>query len=197
MTKPKVLIIVGSVREERVGEGIAKWVKKVADSHSAGMEYEMVDLKGHGFGNYTDARPASLIEEGQYATPGINKWAEKVDKADGYILVTPEYNHSYPGSLKNALDAVYTPWNKKPVSYVSYGSGAGGARAVEHLRGIAAELQQADIRLATHIVNFFLGNLNEAGEPKDPTYTKNLQDQLDQLEWWVKALKSAREAKAQ
>jgi NAD(P)H-dependent FMN reductase len=194
MPQPKILIILGSVREGRVGEGISKWVKKVADSHPVGMEYELMDLKNFNFGNYNDARPASIIKMGEYGSDLANQWAEKIHDAHGFVIVTPEYNHSFPGSLKNALDMVYGPWNNKPVAFVSYGTGAGGSRAVEQLRLIAAELQMADIRLATHIVNYYQDQLDANGAPKNPQYTQSLEAELDQLSWWTKALKAARDA---
>lgn len=192
MAQPKILIIVGSVREGRVGEGIAKWTFKTAQEHVKNAEFELVDLRDFNFANYNDARPASMIKAGEYQDDLHNAWADKIASADGYVIITPEYNHSFPGSLKNALDAVYTPWNNKPVTFVSYGSGAGGARAVEQLRGIAAELQMADTRLATHIVNFYADQLDESGTPKNPQFTSGLQAQLEQFMWWVEALKTAR-----
>jgi NAD(P)H-dependent FMN reductase len=192
MSKPKILIILSSVREGRVGEGIAKWVSATAQSHSAEMEYELVDLRDFNFPNYSDPRSASMIKMGEFGTELANKWAEKVSSADGFIIVTPEYNHSFPGSLKNALDVLYTPWNNKSVAFVSYGSGAGGSRAVEQLRLVAAELQMVDVRLATHIVNFYLDQLDDQGAPKNPQYTQGLEAEIDQLAWWTKALKIAR-----
>jgi NAD(P)H-dependent FMN reductase len=94
---------------------------------------------------------------GVYANAHTQAWAAKVAEFDGYIFVTPEYNHSTSGALKNALDFIYGEWNNKAAGFVSYGASAGGSRAVEHLRLIAGELQLADVRaqLALSLVNDF------------------------------------------
>jgi NAD(P)H-dependent FMN reductase len=119
-------------------------------------EYEFVDLADFNLPLLDEAAPASFD---QYTQPHTKAWSETIASFDGYVFVTPEYNHSTSGALKNAIDFLYKEWNNKAAGFVSYGS-AGGTRAVEHLRLIMAELQVADVRaqvalsLLTDFTNF-------------------------------------------
>jgi NAD(P)H-dependent FMN reductase len=113
------------------------------------------------------------------------------------VMVTPEYNHGYPAALKNAIDATFIEWTRKPVSFVSWGN-VGGARAVEQLRLVAAEMEMAALRHAVHILPDVLVPAIQAPEPFDPTLLDPLEPRLaklgDDLVWWATALKQAREA---
>jgi NAD(P)H-dependent FMN reductase len=137
----RIAIILGSTRPGRNGEAVAKWVFEHAQKHG-GAEFELVDLKDFDLPLLDEPMPPSM---GQYAHPHTRKWAEKIGSFDGFIFVTPEYNHSTSGALKNAIDYLYKEWNNKAAGFVSYG-GAGGVRAVEHLRGIMGELMVATVR---------------------------------------------------
>ena len=137
----KIGIILGSTRPGRVGESVAKWVHKVAGERTD-AQFELVDLLDYPLPHLDEALPPAL---GQYSQPHTRQWAAKIASFDGFVMVTPEYNHSTSGALKNAIDYLYAEWNNKAVGFVSYGS-VGGARAVEHLRLIAGELQLADVR---------------------------------------------------
>src|SRR3954452_13075145 len=137
----KVGIILGSTRPGRNGEAVAKWVYDIA-SRRGDAEFELVDLLDYNLPHLDEAVPPSM---GQYANEHTKRWASKIAEFDAYIFVTPEYNHSTSGALKNAIDFLYGEWNNKAAGFVSYGS-AGGTRAVEHLRLIAGELQIADVR---------------------------------------------------
>ena len=137
----KIGIIIGSTRPGRNGEAVARWVHEVA-AERTDAEFEIVDLLDYKLPVLDEAYPASL---GNYTQPHTQAWAEKIASLDGFVIVTPEYNRSVPGALKNAIDFLYAEWNNKAVGFVSYGS-VGGTRAVEHLRGIAGELQMADVR---------------------------------------------------
>ncbi|WP_121702416.1 NADPH-dependent FMN reductase [Streptomyces sp. BBFR25] len=137
----KIGIILGSTRPGRNGEAVARWVLDVA-SKRGDAEYELVDLLDYKLPHLDEALPPSM---GQYSQPHTQEWARKVASFDGFIMVTPEYNHSTSGVLKNAIDYLFAEWNNKAVGFVSYGA-MGGARAVEHLRLVAGELQMADVR---------------------------------------------------
>jgi NAD(P)H-dependent FMN reductase len=137
----KIGIILGSTRPGRNGEPVAKWVYEVA-ARRTDAEYELVDLATFELPHLDEAMPPSL---GQYAQPHTRAWAEKIATFDGFVFVTPEYNHSTSGALKNAIDFLYGEWNNKAAGFVSYG-GVGGTRAVEHLRLIMSELQVATVR---------------------------------------------------
>jgi NAD(P)H-dependent FMN reductase len=137
----KIGIILGSTRPGRNGETVARWAYEVA-SQRTDAEFELVDLLDYKLPHLDEALPPSL---GQYSQPHTLEWANKIASFDGFVMVTPEYNHSTSGALKNAIDFLYAEWNNKAVGFISYGS-AGGTRAVEHLRLISGELQMADVR---------------------------------------------------
>src|SRR3569623_1570155 len=146
MSKPKIGVIIGSIRPNRQGDKPANWVFEQAKQYGA-FDVELVDLKDYPLPLF-DA-PAS-----DFWMPTTNetaaKWQAKLYEFDGYIIVTAEYNRSITGALKNAIDWAYKPFIKKAVGYVAYGS-VGGARAVEHLRNIMVELQAVSVRHGIHI----------------------------------------------
>ena len=188
MSAVRIGIIIGSTRPGRVGEQVARWVLEQAQQRTD-AEFELVDLVDFALPHLDEALPAAM---GQYAQAHTKAWAEKVDSFDGYIFVTPEYNHSTSGALKNAIDFVYGEWNNKAAGLVSYGS-AGGTRAAEHLRLILGELQVADVRQQ---VSFSLMTDFEAYTTFTPAgyHAGMLAAQLDQLVPWALALRSVREA---
>jgi len=179
----KIGIILGSTRPNRNGVQVAKWVYDVA-SRRADAEYELVDLLDYPLPHLDE--PASAAWSPDYQHEHTKQWSEKVASFDGFVIVTPEYNHSTSGVLKNAIDYLYKEWNNKAVGFVSYG-GVGGARAAEHLRLIAGELQMADVRqqvtvsLRTEFENFSVFSPGE--------YTEHdLTVLLDQVTAWSNAL---------
>jgi NAD(P)H-dependent FMN reductase len=178
----RIGIILGSTRPGRVGETVAHWVYGIAAERSD-AEFELVDLLDYKLPHLDEAYPPSM---GQYAQPHTLEWAAKIASFDGYVMVTPEYNHSTSGALKNAIDFLYAEWNNKAVGFVSYGS-VGGARAVEHLRLVAGELQMADVRaqvalsLRTDFENY------SVLKPSD-YHRQALTTMLDQVVAWSTAL---------
>jgi NAD(P)H-dependent FMN reductase len=183
-------IILGSTRPNRNGEQVAKWVLDIA-SRRNDAAFELVDLRDYPLPHLDEPLPPSL---GQYQNDHTKQWADKIASFDGFVIVTPEYNHSTSGVLKNAIDYLYAEWNNKAVGFVSYGA-AGGARAAEHLRLVAGELQMADVRqqvvlsLVTEFENFRTfkpGNYNVAA----------LNTLLDQVVAWSMALAPLRAAVA-
>ncbi|MEU6783884.1 NAD(P)H-dependent oxidoreductase [Nonomuraea angiospora] len=182
----KVGIIIGSTRPGRNGEAVARWVHDLATGRD-GASFEIVDLKDFHLPHLDDALPPAM---GHYANAHTRAWADKIASFDAYVFVTPEYNHSTSGVLKNATDFLYTEWNNKAAAFVSYGS-AGGVRAVEHLRLIMGELHVADVRtqialsLATDFENFRV--LTPAAHHADAVTAM-----LDELLAWGGALKTLR-----
>src|SRR6476619_7643003 len=138
---PRIGVILGSTRPGRRGEQVARWVMDVAGRRSDGV-FELVDLADHPLPHLDESLPPNM---GQYQNLHTQAWAATIGRFDGFVFVTPEYNHSTSGVLKNAIDFVYAEWNNKAMGVVSYGA-VGGARAAEHLRLIAGELQMADVR---------------------------------------------------
>jgi NAD(P)H-dependent FMN reductase len=178
----KIGIILGSTRPGRNGEAVAKWAHQIA-SQRTDAEFELVDLLDYKLPHLDEAMPPAM---GQYTQPHTQAWAAKIASFDGFVMVTPEYNHSTSGALKNAIDFLFAEWNNKAVGFVSYGS-VGGARAVEHLRLIAGELMMADVRaqvmlsLATDFENY------SVFKPAD-IHTQLLHTTLDQVVAWSNAL---------
>lgn len=176
----KLAIVIGSVREGRFGPTVATWFANQARQHEE-FEVDVIDLVEVDF-------PASMA-----ASPDVDEFARRIDAADGIVIVTPEYNHSYPGPLKLAIDSVGKPWRAKPVALVSYGGKSGGLRAVEPLRVVFAELHAMTIRDTVSFHGVW-DTFDAAGEPRDPASVNSAaQVVLDQLAWWARALKSARE----
>jgi NAD(P)H-dependent FMN reductase len=140
----KIAVVIGSTRPNRVGPAVASWVVDVAQQIDAPVE--IVDVADVGLPLLDEAVPAALSPD--YSQAHTRRWGNIVSRYDGFVFVTPEYNHSLPASLKNALDFVYREWNTKAAGVVSYGID-GGVRAADHLRLVCAELQMATVR--THV----------------------------------------------
>jgi NAD(P)H-dependent FMN reductase len=183
----RIGIILGSTRPNRNGEQVAKWVYDIA-SRRSDAEFELVDLRDYPLPHLDEPLPPSM---GQYQNDHTKQWADKIASFDGFVFVTPEYNHSTSGVLKNAIDYLYAEWNNKAAGFVSYGA-VGGARAAEHLRLVAGELQMADVRqqvalsLLTEFENFSVfkpGDYNRAA----------LDILLDQVVAWSIALAPLRQ----
>jgi NAD(P)H-dependent FMN reductase len=183
----RIGIILGSTRPNRNGEQVASWVVGLASSRTD-ADYELVDLRDYPLPHLDEPVPPSF---GDYQNEHTKQWADKIASFDGFVIVTPEYNHSTSGVLKNAIDYLYAEWNNKAVGFVSYGT-AGGARAVEHLRLVAAELQMADVRqqvvlsLMTEFENF---SVFKPGDYNIPA----LSTLLDQVVAWSTALAPLRQ----
>ncbi|OLT14336.1 NADPH-dependent FMN reductase [Pseudonocardia sp. CNS-139] len=137
----RIAIIIGSTRPGRNGEAVARWVYDIAKQRDD-AEYEIVDIADYHLPHLDEALPPSL---GQYANDHTKAWAAAIASYDGFVFVTPEYNHSTSGALKNAIDYLFAEWNNKAAGFVGYGA-VGGARAVEHLRLVMGELMVADVR---------------------------------------------------
>ncbi len=188
MSPVRIGIIIGSTRPGRVGDQVARWVLDHAAQRDD-AEFELVDLVDYALPHLDEAIPASA---GKYANDHTRAWAEKVASFDGYVFVTPEYNHSTSGALKNAIDFVYGEWNNKAAGLVSYGASASGSRAAEHLRLVLGEVQIADVRqqvafsLMTDFENFSV--FAPAGNQG-----AHLDTMLNQLVSWAGALRTVRE----
>ncbi len=139
--RQRILVILGSTRQGRAGAAVSRWLMDQLQRRDQ-VDFELVDLRDVPLPFFNHPLPPA---SGQFA-PEVKSWAETVGAADGYVIVTPEYNHGYPAVLKNALDHVYREWNRKPVAFVSYGAAGGGYRAAEQLRSVAVELQMVPIR---------------------------------------------------
>lgn len=191
--KPKIGVVISTTREGRFGDKPAKWIAGLA-ARRGDLDVEIIDLVDY---------PMPFFEEATspaYAPPAnavARKWAAKVDSLDGFIFVTAEYNRAPTAVLKNALDYAYREFNRKPAAYVGYG-GVGAARAVEQLRLINVELQMAPTRTGVHIGGGDFMGLWRGGKSFEemPHLAQSAETMLDELAWWTKALKAARDETA-
>jgi NAD(P)H-dependent FMN reductase len=186
----KIAIIIGSTRPGRNGEAVAKWVYEVTQKRSD-AEFELVDIKDFNLPLLDEPVPPSL---GQYSKPHTKAWAAKIDNFDAYVFVTPEYNHGTSGALKNAIDFLFAEWNNKAAGFVSYG-GAGGARAVEQLRLVLAEVQIATVRNQV-LLSMFTDFENFSVFKPGPQQETSVNAMLDHLIAWGGALKTLRKTSA-
>ncbi len=157
------------------------------------LEVELLDLRDYPMPFYEQAK-APAYGHRDYP-PEVAHWAEAVDRADGYLVVTAEYNHGYPAVLKNALDQVFPELNRKPITFIGYGN-SGGARAIEQLRLVAVELEMAPLRHAIHILPELMRPAIKA-DPFEIELLASLDPRLEtvagDLAWWAKALAVARD----
>lgn len=191
MSTLKIGIILGSTRPGRNGEAVAQWVhglaKKRTDAH-----FELVDLLDFNLPMLDE--PASPML-GKYTKDHTKKWSAKVAGFGGYVFVTPEYNHSTSGALKNAIDFLNKEWTNKAAGFVGYGS-VGATRAVEHLRQIMAELQVATVRAQVGL-SLFTDFKDQHTFTPGAMHEKDVHTMLDQLIAWGTALKSLRSGEIQ
>ncbi len=184
----KIQIILGSTRPGRAGEAVAQWAMQEL-SKRTDAEFELVDVADYALPLLDEPTPPMMHH---YTKAHTKKWAAKIAQADGYIFVTAEYDHSVPGALKNAIDYLNHEWRDKAAGFISYGV-AGGARAVEHLRTILAEVHIADVR---EQVLLYLDR--DFANYKDFTPADHHAEQLtkvaDQVVRWAGALKTLRSA---
>lgn len=180
----KVAVIIGSTRTGRFAPTVATWFTNHV-SQREDVELDVVDLA-------TAQLPETLGSFGEEPTEQVLAMAGRLRAADAFIVVTPEYNHSYPAALKTAIDWHYDEWQAKPVAFVSYGGQAGGLRAVEHLRQVFAELHAVTIRDTVSFHNVH-EQFTPDGSPVDPASCgAAAQTLVDRLIWWASALREAR-----
>jgi NAD(P)H-dependent FMN reductase len=175
-------IVVASTRAVRGGPVVAGWFAAVA-GRRADLRVEVLDLA-----------EVRLPDVGAAAAAvGTAVVSARLHGTDAFVIVTPEYNHSYPGPLKNAIDSFDAEWHAKPVGFVSYGGVSGGLRAVEHLRPVFAEVHATTVRETVSFAHY--GELfDEAGRLRAPERaTAAAERLLDQLVWWAQALRTARD----
>lgn len=179
-TPLRLAVIIGSTREGRFGPTAAHWFAGESTAHGD-FEVDVIDLAEHPLDAVLRDTP----------DPAMQPLTDRIDAADAFVIVTPEYNHSYPASLKVLIDWHYTQWQAKPVGFVSYGGLAGGLRSVEHLRPVFAELHAVTVR---DTVSFHGAweRFGPDGSALDPAAAAAAKAMLDQIAWWALALREAR-----
>ncbi|GAB1691355.1 NADPH-dependent FMN reductase [Krasilnikovia sp. M28-CT-15] len=189
--KSKLVVIVGSVRDGRFGPVVAAWVAGRAREHG-GFEVDVVDLADADIPLSLPAAPPKFAGDDYPRPAGMKELTAKLAAADAFLIVTPEYNHSYPASLKALIDWHFTQWTAKPVAFVSYGGAAGGRHAVLHLENVLTELHAVTIRDGLAFPNYFTAW--QDGAPLDAAAAGYAKSLLEQLAWWTTALRVARAA---
>lgn len=190
----KLQVIIGSTREGRNSDAVCRWFLPIARAHGA-FEVEVLDLRDWPlpFFEETIATVGDFANP-TYSDPLVKRWNDKIKEADAYLIVTPEYNHSIPAVLKNAIDTVFFSYSfrQKPVAFVGYSLGfTAAARAVEHLTQIMVETEAVPVRTPT-LVPLVTAAFDEKGQPTSPGQPVTLNAMLDDLAWLGKALKTAR-----
>jgi NAD(P)H-dependent FMN reductase len=192
----KIALIVGSTRPNRFADVPARWIVDGAAARDD-FSLDVLDLRDWPLPFYREPKTAAATG-GVFSDPVAERWRHKIGEYDGFIATAAEYNHGPTAVLKNAFDSAAFEWNQKPITYVGYG-GVGGARAVEHLRMTAVELRMAPIKHAVHIgMEPFVGILVHGKTLDDYEHLiKARTAMFDELVWWGRALRSAREATAE
>jgi NAD(P)H-dependent FMN reductase len=185
----RIGVILASVRQGRRGEVFARWIHDLVAARE-GVTVELLDLRDFPLPPYTHPEMPRMIET-RYADETARRWSETIHGLDGYVFVTPEYNHGYPGQLKNAIDHVQQGWWYKAAAFVSYGGSAGGARAAEQLRSVVVEVRLVPVRTDVNIRLIGLAT-DDAGRPNDPYYARQSAGLVDQLCWWARVAKQGR-----
>ena len=177
-----VAVIIGSTREGRRGAILGQWVVEQAEQ-CPDIEFDVIDLN--------DVDLPSRFPE--YPGPDLQRYLARLDHADAFVIITPEYNHGYPASLKQAIDLGYDEWFAKPIGFVSYGGLAGGSRAVEQLRQVFPELHAVTVRNAVALPQFY-DHIDEDDRFDPPEIcVKAFGEMMDQLVWWGQRLREARQ----
>ncbi|MDX3849436.1 NAD(P)H-dependent oxidoreductase [Streptomyces sp. AK02-01A] len=181
----RLAVILGSNREGRFGPVISDWFLSRA-AERTDFTTELIDLAG------TDLPTALSFNPGPAVRAELAKVTSRLADADAFVLLTPEYNHSFPAAVKSLIDWHYNEWQAKPIGFVSYGGISGGLRAVEQLRQVFAELHAVTVRDTVSFQNA-RANFDDEGRPKDPTgCDAAAKAMLDQLAWWGLALREAK-----
>jgi NAD(P)H-dependent FMN reductase len=187
-----ISVIVGSVRQGRFAEKPARWIFDHLKRRE-GVDARLLDLKDYPMPFFDEQIPPAMPGRSAYGDEVVKRWTQAIAASDGFIMVTPEYNHGPSAALKNAIDWVYPEWNRKAVTFLGYGS-VGGARAIEQLREVAVEMQLAPTRAAVHVPAAALF-AHFQGQDITPHLTELdtvAEQTIDDLLWWTKALKTAR-----
>ncbi len=178
----RIALIVGSVRSPRIADPLLTWL--TAELEPLGwLRLDVIDLAG------VDLPEADLAPGGT-GSPISGRLAA----ADAFVVLTPEYNHSFPSALKNAIDWHHVEWARKPVALIGYGAGSGGIRAVEHLRTVFCEVRATTVREAVHLVAPWQRLGADGVFTADDGATDALAATMTELRWWASTLRAGRES---
>ncbi len=191
-----IRIIIGSTRPQRFGPQVANWLNEIARERAGvhqgkdQVTFEILDLAEVNLPLFDEPIPPGM---NQYQNDHTKAWSKTVAETDGFLIVAPEYNNSINAALKNALDYVFYEWHYKPVAFASYGSAAGGSRAVAHLRDVAGEMRMFDLREVVVISNYWNQLDGEGTFTPTEDQTTAATAMIDQLIFWTNEMKDSRE----
>jgi NAD(P)H-dependent FMN reductase len=187
-----IAVVISSTRQERFADKPAAWVVEHLEKR-ADVAIDLIDLRDHPLPPFEGQAPARLLRD--YPNPEVTRLGQRIDRADGFIMLTAEYNHGYTGALKNAMDHTFVEWSRKPMSFVGWGN-VGGARAIEQLRQVSIEFEAAPLRHAVHILPDIMIAIRTSGAPFNTSMFETLDARLEMLIsdllWWTDALSAAR-----
>ncbi len=186
--KPKIGVIIASNRDARIGHAVATWFMGIAKKYTE-LEFQLIDLQEE---NLPFLNEPKLPAEGNYQQKSTIAWSNKISRLDGFVFVTPEYNHGYPASLKNAVDTLYREWQKKPVAFVGYGV-LGAARSIEQMIAVVSQIGM--VPLGSRAINIINSSefIDDKGKINQDIIKGSKPEYLfSELAWWAKLLKSVR-----
>ena len=188
-------IIIGSTRPGRAADKVVPWITGLAGQHAA-FAVETLDLRDWALPFFAETfETVGDPRNPVYSDPVVKRWNQRIAEADAYLFITPEYNHSVPAVLKNAIDSVFASFafRNKPAGFVAYSGGiAAGVRAVEHLAHVAIEAELVPLR-STVLIPLVGAAFDDSGQPLDPAAGIAAEIMLDDLAWWAAALQRARQ----
>ena len=180
-------VIIGSTRRGRFGPSVAQWFVRRA-ARRPDLRLDLIDLAEAGL-------PEVLSDEDEPPPEPVRRLAPRLAAADAFVVVTPEYNRSFPAPLKTAVDWFCAEWRAKPVAVVAYGGPSGGLHAISQLREVFTELHAVTIRESIGLSEFWNYFDADGGWPKPSADCHAaVKPLLDQLTWWARGLRAARQA---
>jgi NAD(P)H-dependent FMN reductase len=188
----RIAMVVASTRTARFADHIAAWVEESLETRGD-LELDLIDVREVALPYYDLPSPPALAHRA-YTNDAERDLGERLDAADGYVVITSEFNHGYPAALKNVLDSFFAEFEHKPVAFVGYGN-VGGSRAIEQLRQVVAELNMVSVRESVHILGHQFPAVRSGGDAAAEVFTSlepRLTAMTDHLIWWARALSSAR-----
>jgi NAD(P)H-dependent FMN reductase len=188
-------IIIGSTRPGRAADKVVPWITGLAEQHAA-FTVDTLDLRDWDLPFFAETfETVGDPRNPTYSGAIVKRWNQRIAEADAYLFITPEYNHSVPAVLKNAIDSVFASFafRNKPAGFVAYSGGiAAGVRAVEHLAHVAIEAEMVPLR-STVLIPLVGAAFDDGGQPTDPAAGVAASIMLDDLAWWAAALQRARQ----
>jgi NAD(P)H-dependent FMN reductase len=191
---PRIAVIVASTRTTRLADLVVPWVHGRLQARDD-LAIDLVDVRDVALPYYDLPIPPAFARR-QYTSEPERALGERMDAADGFLIVTNEYNHGYNAALKNVLDHFFAEFEHKPVAFVGYGN-VGGSRAIEQLRQVVAELNMVSVRESVHVFGIQFPAVREGGDAAAAVFATlepRLTVMVDHLLWWARALATARTA---